>query len=103
MSDVIINDLGGLVGDHLIAGRILASAGANIIVVYCASACLNLLIEISPDKVCFRPDAWIGHHSSQQQPSGSESTTTMRWERGSDWIAAGWKACSKVTLLQVTK
>lgn len=90
--NVIINDAGGLLSEHIVLGQHYAAIGANLIVVYCTSACLILLAQVPQNKICFRPGAWVGYHSSAWQ-GGSESTTTMKWERGRDWIARGYAKC----------
>ena len=90
---MLLNDPGGLVGFHILLGKHLAAAGTKVVVVFCVSACLNLLAQLPKENVCFRPDAWIGFHSAAQRADGTEDTTTMRWERGRDWIAKGWKSC----------
>ena len=87
--EVIINDPGGNVIDHVMLGLNYYCTGVNLIVEYCASACLDILKIVPKDHICFRPDAWIGYHSHP----GIEDTTTMIWERGRDWIARGYKQC----------
>lgn len=89
----IINDAGGSIHAHYLLGLHYAEVGAHLIVVYCASACLYLLAAVPRDHVCFRPSAWVGYHTAAQRPDGTESPTTMRWERGTDWIARGYKRC----------
>lgn len=93
MSSVVINDPGGVISDHLVQGIHYAWAGTNLIVKYCASACLDMLDMVPKDHICFKPSAWIGYHSINQRPDGTEDTTTMIWERGKDWIARGYKSC----------
>ncbi len=90
---VVINDPGGSLLEHLTQGYQYAVHGTHLVVVYCASACLLLLAQVPRDHVCFRPSAWIGYHTAARQADGTESTTTMRWERGKDWIKKGYKAC----------
>jgi hypothetical protein len=93
-----INDHGGLIGTHVALGKAYAAAGVHVAVKYCASACLFLLMQMPHSLVCFYPDAWIGYHTSAAYPNAKgicceESTTTMRWERGADWIARGYAKC----------
>ena len=90
---IIINDPGGYIWQHIAIGQHYAQIGAKLIIVYCASACLNLLAQVPASNVCFRPSAWIGYHV-HQQADGYEPTTSMRWERGRDWIAKGWASCA---------
>ena len=93
MKQFIINDPGGYIGMHIMQGKIYAAMKANLIIVYCASACLNMLAQVPVDNVCFEPSAWIGYHSAKFDGVHPESPATMRWERGSDWIAKGWRKC----------
>ena len=98
LQQVILNDPGGFISGHIAYGAFLKAIHAKVIVVYCASACLALLSQLDHDQVCFRPQAWIGHHTAAQHnnPDGIcciEDTNTMRWLRGVDMIARGWQAC----------
>ena len=92
---VTLLDPGGYVMSHYWYGKTLAMIGAKVKVVFCASACILWLIPVIPkENVCFTRTAWIGYHTAAQHnnPDGTcctESTTTMRWERGSDMIARG--------------
>ena len=96
MNTVTIIDYGGLLGEHVAQGKAYAAAGVMVAVKYCASACIFMLAMVPSDHKCFYPDAWIGFHTEHQLPQwqgGTESPTTMRWERGRDWIAKGFKPC----------
>lgn len=92
---IVINDPGGYVWAHEALGRKYAKDGSKLVVVYCASACLNLIALVPKENVCFRRSAWVGYHTGAQSPSGIESPTTMRWERGREWIARGYRECGK--------
>lgn len=90
-------DYGGKIGEHLALGHALIASGQIIAVKYCASACLMILAMFAakPEtmkRLCVYPDAWIGYHV-HPFANGSESPTTMRWERGRDWIAKGYTPC----------
>lgn len=90
---MILNDPGGSILQHLHLGQHYAAESIHLTVVYCASACIYLLAAMPHDLVCFKPSAWIGYHTAQQRADGTESPSTMRWERGTDWIRKGYKAC----------
>ena len=95
---VLINDPGGYIWQHIALGQHYAAIGAKLAVIYCASACLMLLDQVPKANICVYPQAWIGYHTAAQHnnPDGTcctESTTTMRWERGSDMIARGYRSC----------
>lgn len=91
--NVIINDPGGDVSHHIVMGAFYAWSDSFLKVVYCASACLNLIAQVPKDHVCFTPSAWIGYHTAEQRLDGTESVSTMRWERGRDWIKKGYRQC----------
>ena len=94
--NITINDPGGIIRDHVLLGQHYAKIGAYLVVKYCASACLFLISQVPQDHVCFTPSAWIGYHTEHQLPQsqgGTENPNTMRWERGRDWIAKGYKQC----------
>jgi hypothetical protein len=93
MNDLILNDPGGFIPGHVAYGAFLASIKMHVVVVYCASACLNLIAQIPHDYICFRPSAWIGYHTDKRNEDGTENPNTMRWERGSDWIVRGYRSC----------
>ena len=90
---IVINDPGGVILQHTFQGMVYAKTGAFLKVVYCASACLGLIAQVPKDHICFMPSAWIGYHTSEQGVDGYEQTWTMRWERGRDWIARGYRPC----------
>ena len=95
MSAIIINCPGGNIVQHVLTGLHYLQTGASVAVIYCASACLNLIGQIPPERVCFYPQAWIGYHTAARLPDGTEPTWTMRWERGRDWIARGYPECKR--------
>lgn len=96
---IVLNDPGGYVWVHRALGQKYAKEGTHLIVAYCASACLDILAIVPRENVCFRPSAWIGHHTPAQHANVSNGTccvedpNTMRWERGLDWIARGYSEC----------
>lgn len=92
---IVINDPGGLVWQHRALAQKYAKDGTHLIVVYCASACLDFLAIVPKANVCFRRSAWIGYHTPAALPGVTESPTTMRWERGADWIERGYRECKK--------
>lgn len=87
-----IIDYGGTLGAHIAAGKYYAAHGIMLKVLYCASACMMMLLQVPKEQVCFYPQAWIGDHSAAWS-GGMESPTTMIWERGRDWIAKGYRSC----------
>ena len=100
MEVLIINDPGGVILQHVFLGKQYAALGTKLAVKYCASACLSLLAQVPQTNICFYPDAWIGYHTAAMRPNEAgiccvESPTTMRWERGRDWIARGYSDCRK--------
>ena len=90
---ISIIDYGGLFGAHITQGTLYAKAGAFLKIKYCASACLLMLAQVPQDHVCVYRDAWFGYHTAAQDANGYESPTTIRWERGRDWIARGYTPC----------
>ena len=96
MNSVTIIDYGGLLSEHIEQGKAYAAAGVIVVVKYCASACIFMLAMVPADHKCFYPDAWIGFHTEHQLAQwrgGTEQSNTMRWERGRQWIAKGYKSC----------
>lgn len=91
--NIIINDPGGYIWQHVALGQLYAQQGAHLVVAYCTSACFDLLAQVPFDHIYIRPSAWMGRHSAVFDGLHPESTTTMIWERGSDWIARGWAKC----------
>ena len=91
---VTINDPGGYIWQHIALGQHYAAVGAKLAVIYCASACIMLLDQVPKSNICVYPQAWFGYHTDQRFPDGSESPTTMRWERGTDWIKRGYRTCA---------
>jgi hypothetical protein len=97
---VIINDPGGSIVQHAFDFAVMAASGAMFQVIYCASACVMALATVPKDQVCFYPSAWIGYHTEAAGPDASgrccfEATNTMRWERGRDLVARGYRECSR--------
>ncbi len=86
---VIINDSGGYVWAHEALGQLYAERGSKLQVIYCASACLDLIARIPKENLCFTRAAWIGYHTKNDHGL----TYKMRWERGTDWIARGYRQC----------
>lgn len=98
--NVLVNDPGGSIVQHAFDFTVLAASGALFKVLYCASACVMALATVPKEQVCFHPQAWIGYHTAAQGPNEKgqccfESPSTMRWERGRDWIAKGYKQCER--------
>ena len=90
----IVNDPGGSIVQHAFDYTVLALNGAYFKIMYCASACIMAIMTVPMDQVCVYPQAWFGYHV-HQRADGFESPTTMRWERGKDWIAKGYAECSR--------
>lgn len=93
MHDVIINDPGGSIAQHAFDYTVMALNGVFFKVMYCASACVMAISTVPMKQVCFYPQAWIGYHTAAQRENGTESSNTMRWERGRDWIKNGYGEC----------
>ena len=90
---MVIIDPGGSALMHGYQYGLWAAQGVMFKVKYCASACVMALMTVPPAQVCFYPDAWIGTHTAAMDANGNESPSTMRWERGREWIAKGWRKC----------
>lgn len=95
----LVNDPGGSIVQHAFDYTVMALSGAYFKVMLCASACVMAIELVPKDQVCVYPQAWIGYHTAAAGPNEKgqccfESPTTMRWERGRDWIAKGWTPCS---------
>lgn len=73
----------------------MALNGVYFKVLYCASACIMAIQTVPMNQVCVYRSAWFGYHSALQNKDGSESPTTMNWERGTAWIAKGYADCQK--------
>lgn len=97
--EVIVNDPGGFVGQHIAQGAFYAEVGTKLIIAYCASACLMMVAQVPKENVCVRPDAWFGYHTlaahlNEHGVCCTESTQTMQWLRGREWAKAnGYALC----------
>lgn len=97
MQNVIVNDSGGSIVQHAFDYTVMALNGVHFEVMYCVSACVMAITlpVVTKDKICVVPQAWIGYHTDMQRSDGTESPTTMHWERGKDWIKNGYQECSR--------
>lgn len=91
---MIVNDPGGSIVQHAFAYTLLALKGTFFKVVYCASACIMAIETVPMKQVCVYQQAWFGYHTSTVDANGNEATSTMRWERGREWIERGYKECT---------